>query len=100
MKAAVLYEPKTRMPVVDLDQSPPRAGEVKVQMGAAGVCASDHHVMIGTANFPTPIVLGHEGAGWVDELGDGVTFRFTWTTLHSFVRPGLWALPVMPVRAA
>ena len=73
MKAAVLYEPKTRMPVVDLDQSPPRAGEVKVLMGAAGLCASDHHVMIGTANFPTPIVLGHEGAGWVDELGDGVT---------------------------
>ena len=100
MKAAVLYEPKTRMPVVDLDQSPPRAGEVKVQMGAAGVCASDHHVMIGTANFPTPIVLGHEGAGWVDELGDGVTSVSPGQRcVLSFV-PGLWALPVMPVRAA
>ncbi len=73
MKAAVLYEPMIRMPIVDLVQQSPKPGEVRVRMEAAGVCASDHHVINGTAIFPKPIVLGHEGAGTVAKLGDGVT---------------------------
>ncbi len=40
---------------------------------AAGVCASDIHVMHGTAILPLPVVLGHEGAGTVEEVGNGVT---------------------------
>ncbi|MEE8046446.1 MAG: alcohol dehydrogenase catalytic domain-containing protein, partial [Dehalococcoidia bacterium] len=35
------------MPIVELDQSQPKTGEVRVKMSAAGVCASDHHVMTG-----------------------------------------------------
>jgi S-(hydroxymethyl)glutathione dehydrogenase/alcohol dehydrogenase len=73
LKAAVLYDPKTRMPIVELNQQAPKAGEVKVQIGAAGICASDHHVITGTAKFPLPIVLGHEGAGVVEEAGENVT---------------------------
>ncbi|MSQ08829.1 MAG: Zn-dependent alcohol dehydrogenase [Dehalococcoidia bacterium] len=73
MKAAVLYEPKTRMPIVELKQQAPRSGEVLVRIGAAGVCASDHHVIIGTAKFPLPIVLGHEGAGMIEAVGENVT---------------------------
>lgn len=73
VKAAVLYEPNVRMPIVELDQGSPKAGEVRVRMRAAGVCASDHHVMLGQTKFPMPIVLGHEGAGVVEEVGDGVT---------------------------
>ncbi len=73
MRAAVLYEPKTKMPIVELEQDAPKPGEVRVGMGAAGLCASDHHVMVGTAIFPLPIVLGHEGAGTVEEVGEGVT---------------------------
>jgi S-(hydroxymethyl)glutathione dehydrogenase/alcohol dehydrogenase len=73
VKAAVLYKPNEPMPIVDLAQDAPKAGEVRVKMGAAGVCASDHHVMLGQTTFPMPIVLGHEGAGFIAEVGPGVT---------------------------
>ena len=72
-KAAVLYEANTPLQVKELSQDPPKAGEVLVRMDAAGVCASDIHVMHGTAILPFPVVLGHEGAGTVEEVGEGVT---------------------------
>ena len=55
-----------------LDVRPPGAGEVAVRMVAAGVCHSDLSVMNGTIPFPTPVVMGHEGAGVVEAVGDGV----------------------------
>ncbi|MBI4220335.1 MAG: Zn-dependent alcohol dehydrogenase [Chloroflexi bacterium] len=73
MKAAVLYKAKEPLKIEDLRQDPPKHGEVVVRIGVAGVCASDHHVMDGTAQFPLPIVLGHEGAGTVEAVGPGVT---------------------------
>jgi S-(hydroxymethyl)glutathione dehydrogenase / alcohol dehydrogenase len=73
VKAAVLRAPGTPLSIEELIQEPPRAGEVAVRIGAAGVCASDHHVMHGTAIQPMPCILGHEGAGIVDEVGPGVT---------------------------
>lgn len=73
VRAAVLYAANEPMPIKELEQLPPRNGEVRVNIGAAGICASDHHVMKGETNFPLPIVLGHEGAGVVDEVGEGVT---------------------------
>ena len=72
VKAAVLYAPNSRMPIRDLEQVGPKTGEVRVRIGAAGICASDHHIMLGQTNFPMPIVLGHEGAGVVEEVGPGV----------------------------
>jgi len=60
------------MPIVELDQMEPKTGEVRVKMQAAGVCASDHHVMTGDNPTPMPIVLGHEGAGIVEAVGVGV----------------------------
>lgn len=72
VRAAVLYAPNERMPIQDLEQVGPKTGEVRVKIGAAGVCASDHHIMLGQTKFQMPIVLGHEGAGTVDEVGDGV----------------------------
>ncbi len=73
VRAAVLYAANEPMPIKELEQLPPRNGEVRVKIGAAGVCASDHHVMKGETNFPMPIILGHEGAGVVDAVGDGVS---------------------------
>ena len=73
MKAAVLYNFNETLKVKDLEQDPPKTGEVRIKMGAAGICASDHHVMKGTAIQPLPVVLGHEGAGTVSEIGEGVT---------------------------
>lgn len=71
-KAAVMYGTKELLRVEELDLEPPKAGEVLVQMGAAGVCHSDYHVMSGQAGHDLPVVLGHEGAGVVVEVGPGV----------------------------
>ena len=73
MKASVLYEVNEPLAVVELEQEGPRAGEVLVRIGAAGLCASDHHIMTGTGALPLPVVLGHEGAGTVEAVGEGVT---------------------------
>ncbi|MCC5952639.1 MAG: Zn-dependent alcohol dehydrogenase [Acidimicrobiia bacterium] len=58
--------------VTDLSVRDPRPGEVTVAIQAAGVCHSDASVIDGTIPFPTPVVLGHEGAGIVVAVGDGV----------------------------
>jgi S-(hydroxymethyl)glutathione dehydrogenase/alcohol dehydrogenase len=73
-KAAVLTGQDAPMEVRDdVELAPPGPGEVRIKMGASGVCHSDLSVKNGTIPLPTPIVLGHEGAGTVEELGDGVT---------------------------
>lgn len=48
---------------------PPGPGEVRVRMAASGVCHSDLHVLDGDWTRPAPIVMGHEGAGWVEAVG-------------------------------
>src|SRR3954469_19511418 len=59
--------------VDDLLVRGPGAGEVQVRIESAGLCHSDLSVVNGTIPFPTPVVLGHEGAGVVEEIGPGVT---------------------------
>ena len=59
--------------VSELDLAPPRAGEVLVRLRASGVCHSDWNAVDGTAENPCPCVLGHEGAGVVEAVGEGVT---------------------------
>jgi Zn-dependent alcohol dehydrogenase len=56
-----------------LEVRDPRPGEVKVKIVRAGLCHSDVSVIDGTIPFPTPVVLGHEGAGIVVALGEGVS---------------------------
>lgn len=73
MKAAVLYEPNQPLQIKNLRLEGPKDGEVRVRIGASGICASDHHVMLGQTQFPMPIVLGHEGAGVITELGGNVS---------------------------
>src|SRR5215475_10111777 len=57
----------------DVTVKDPDAHEVLVRIVNAGVCHSDVSVIDGTIPFPTPVVLGHEGAGIVEEVGDAVT---------------------------
>jgi S-(hydroxymethyl)glutathione dehydrogenase/alcohol dehydrogenase len=57
----------------DVEVRPPGAREVKVRILKAGLCHSDVSVLNGTIPFPTPAVLGHEGAGVVEEVGTAVT---------------------------
>jgi S-(hydroxymethyl)glutathione dehydrogenase/alcohol dehydrogenase len=73
MRAAVCFEPKGRLEVVDVEQEGPRGGEARVKVMAAGVCHSDWHIMNGDWQVPLPMVLGHEAAGVVEAVGSGVT---------------------------
>ncbi|MEO6121167.1 MAG: zinc-binding dehydrogenase [Acidimicrobiales bacterium] len=57
----------------DLEVAAPAAGEVLVRMAASGVCHSDLSARDGDMLVPTPVVLGHEGAGVVEAVGPGVT---------------------------
>jgi S-(hydroxymethyl)glutathione dehydrogenase/alcohol dehydrogenase len=72
MKAVVSLE-LDKYSVEDVTLDGPKAGELRIRMAATGVCHSDVSVVNGTLPLPKPIVLGHEGAGVVAELGDGVT---------------------------
>lgn len=83
-KAAVLFEPKQKLQICEVDVPAPRAGEVLVHMAAGGVCHSDLHVIKGDLGAPLPAILGHEGAGIVAEVGPGVTT----------VKPGDHVLPL------
>ena len=59
--------------VTQIEVQEPKAGEVLVRIAASGVCHSDLSVFQGAVPFPLPIVLGHEGAGTVEAVGEGVT---------------------------
>lgn len=67
-----MYETGRPLVVEDVELDPPKAGEVRIRMVASGVCRSDWHEVRGVHPMPTPIVLGHEGSGVVEELGEGV----------------------------
>ncbi|HVW79768.1 MAG TPA: Zn-dependent alcohol dehydrogenase [Mycobacteriales bacterium] len=68
----VVYDGKEYQVVDDLSVKDPGPGEVVVAIQAAGLCHSDLSVIDGTIPFPTPVVLGHEGAGIVEAVGSEV----------------------------
>lgn len=72
--AAVLRSADEGLKVEKVSLDPqPRPGEVLVKMKASGVCHSDYHGRIAEWTVPMPMILGHEGAGIVEAIGDGVT---------------------------
>jgi S-(hydroxymethyl)glutathione dehydrogenase / alcohol dehydrogenase len=74
MRAAVLEEFGRPLAVQEVELAPPKAGEALVRLEACGVCHTDMYTASGAD--PTgyaPAVLGHEGAGIVEAVGDGVT---------------------------
>ncbi len=66
------YAESRPLAVHDLDLAPPGAGELLVRIEAAGVCHSDLSVVDGNRVRPLPMLLGHEAAGVVEEVGPGV----------------------------
>ena len=72
-KAAVVYEYGKPMEIEELDLDGPHDGEVLIRYTHAGLCHSDLHVISGDLPARLPMVLGHEGAGIVEEVGPGVT---------------------------
>lgn len=73
MRAAVLEEVGRAVAVDDVDIRRPRTGEVLVRVVACGVCHSDLSIVDGSFPSPLPVVLGHEAAGVVEEVGDDVS---------------------------
>jgi S-(hydroxymethyl)glutathione dehydrogenase/alcohol dehydrogenase len=73
MQAAVLYQYNEPLKVEPVELGEPKEGEVRVRLAASGVCHSDLSLARGLVPMPTPVVIGHEGAGIVDAVGPGVT---------------------------
>jgi len=81
MRAAVLdkmgatppYAVSRPLTITTVDLAPPGHGEVLIKIAAAGLCHSDLSVINGDRPRPMPMALGHEAAGIVEELGEGVT---------------------------
>ena len=107
VRAAVLERVGSPVRVRDLTLLAPRDGEVQVGMLASGVCHSDLHVRDGEWDRPTPIVMGHEGAGVVEAVGPGVAsprvgelVALSWLipcgTCRSCRRGHPWACPDAP----
>ncbi|MBV9327387.1 MAG: Zn-dependent alcohol dehydrogenase [Chloroflexi bacterium] len=72
MKAAVLNDYGQALELEEVRLDPPRPGEVQVRIGATGVCHSDYHVIKGEWKYGLPMILGHEAAGVVETVGEGV----------------------------
>src|SRR3978361_2425580 len=73
-RAAVAFEAKKPLEIVELDLDGPRAGEVLVEIKATGICHTDYYTLSGAdPEGLFPCVLGHEGAGIVVDTGPGVT---------------------------
>ena len=107
VRAAVLEAVGQPAVIRELELAQPRAGEVRVRMLASGVCHSDLHVRDGEWDRPTPIVMGHEGAGVVEAVGPGVTsprigqlVALSWLipcgVCRSCRRGHVWACPDSP----
>ncbi|HEY9329289.1 MAG TPA: Zn-dependent alcohol dehydrogenase [Streptomyces sp.] len=72
VRAAVLSAVGAPLEITDITLPEPGPGQVRVRLAAAGVCHSDLSLSNGTMRLPVPAVLGHEGAGTVVSVGEGV----------------------------
>src|SRR5690242_1104700 len=73
VRAAVLPAVGAPLEITGIELPEPGPGQVRVRLAAAGVCHSDLSLSDGTMRLPVPAVLGHEGAGTVVAVGEGVT---------------------------
>nr|WP_298143676.1 S-(hydroxymethyl)glutathione dehydrogenase/class III alcohol dehydrogenase [uncultured Pseudomonas sp.] len=73
-RAAVAFAPNQPLQIVEVDVEPPKAGEVLVRIVATGVCHTDAYTLSGQDSEGVfPCILGHEGGGIVEAVGEGVT---------------------------
>lgn len=87
MKAALCMDFNTPLSVTEITLAPPRKGEVKVTLAACAICHSDLHFIEGAWGGSLPAVYGHEAAGYVTGLGDGVRdYRMGQAVLVTLIR--------------
>ncbi len=77
MRALVKQHPKPGLVLREVEAPRPGSGEVRIRVTRASICGTDLHIYNwddwAAANVPTPLTIGHEFVGIIDELGDGVT---------------------------
>ncbi|NWQ73488.1 ADH1 dehydrogenase, partial [Columbina picui] len=73
-RAAVAWAVGKPLSVEEVEVAPPKSGEVRIKIVATGICRTDDHVIKGSiASVDFPVIPGHEGAGIVESVGEGVT---------------------------
>ncbi|NWU88204.1 ADH1 dehydrogenase, partial [Onychorhynchus coronatus] len=73
-KAAVAWAAGHPLSIEEVEVAPPKAGEVRIKLVATGICRTDDHLLQGCfPNAEFPVIPGHEGAGIVESIGEGVT---------------------------
>ncbi|KAI5702562.1 hypothetical protein M8J76_001070 [Diaphorina citri] len=73
-KAAVAWEPKKPLSLETIQVAPPKAGEVRIKIVSTAICHTDAYTLDGLdSEGKFPCVLGHEGSGIVESVGEGVT---------------------------
>ncbi|XP_074128855.1 alcohol dehydrogenase 1-like [Sminthopsis crassicaudata] len=72
-KAAVAWIYNAPLSIEEVEVDPPKAGEVRIKVIASGICGSDNHILDGSIPLHLPAILGHEGAGIVESIGEGVS---------------------------
>ncbi|HXF97555.1 MAG TPA: alcohol dehydrogenase catalytic domain-containing protein, partial [Gaiellaceae bacterium] len=72
-RAGLFWEAGKPLTVEEIDLEEPGPRDVLVRMAACGICGTDLHMVKGEWQRPTPMVLGHEGAGTVEAVGEEVT---------------------------
>lgn len=73
IRAALVRDSDDDFTIEEVELREPRTGEVLVKLTATGVCHTDLAIKSSAGSAATPVVLGHEGAGVVEQIGDGVT---------------------------
>ncbi|KAI1845140.1 hypothetical protein JX266_008687 [Neoarthrinium moseri] len=98
-KAAVAWEAGKDLSIEDIEVAPPKAHEVRIQIYYTGVCHTDAYTLSGKdPEGAFPIVLGHEGAGIVESIGEGVTNVKPGDHVVALYRlRGLSAVPLPPL---
>lgn len=73
-RAAVAWNPKEPLSLEEIEVAPPRAGEVRIKIVSTAICHTDAYTLGGfDSEGAFPCVLGHEGAGIVESVGENVT---------------------------
>ncbi|XP_004590677.1 alcohol dehydrogenase 1-like [Ochotona princeps] len=72
-RAAIAWATNSPLSIEEVQVEPPKAGEVRIKMLSTGICGTDEHVLKGELLMKFPLIPGHEGAGIVESVGNGVT---------------------------